>query len=596
MSVKLEALDQQVVEYLHKLWNSQDKKSVPQDGTNQSNQISPPNSLIQSLIDINAINGPMQTEQTTEQTNDFVSDIVSEEVQQQDYTDMPPLLNSDGTVYVEPVEQVATINTNSDSDDMPPLVSVESVASNNNDITDQVEHSEQNQELDDPDNPDNSDNLDSEVDSFELDITDKPKFKKQVKENLRKIREIGFRVYQNVGLEKEVNLVTKSVTDDDINKVYNFKVASGLTKKGLMNDISRCTIFPKYKSGDVTKPENFRYLVNHHNTVKILDRIWCMEVITKCGQNLPDKNIYRATLVKSFNGAIINTAIENTNSTDSVVLLDIEKAFDSLDWDVLEALLTSNLTRKINKETATDLVSQYMTIIKNRELYYNNNLIQISKGISTGLPSSNLVFTLALEEVIFRWFKKTSFANNKEFKMVVYVDDIYLNIIDKTKSNHIVNSLIDYLASYKLNVNKSKSKACDKLNIDIPNKLKPTDYYLGIPFTRDIKLYGQLILKEYQLNKANLSWSEIYNKLASEETHHEEKSKIAGFMDYKLRPFLDFSDETKSRRDVIKQFIFDNYVVSEINETNKIKKMFYYATVAILLVAVFAVTFQTLKH
>ena len=36
---------------------------------------------------------------------------------------------------------------------------------------------------------------------------------------------------------------------------------------------------------------------------------------------------------------IIDVAIENTETIDSVVLLDITRAFDSLEWDILENLL-----------------------------------------------------------------------------------------------------------------------------------------------------------------------------------------------------------------------------------------------------------------
>jgi hypothetical protein len=408
---------------------------------------------------------------------------------------------------------------------------------------------------------------DSEVPNIEIDMKDKTKFKTQVRENLKKIREIGFRVYHNVGLEKEVNLNPSTVTNNEINQVYNFKAGTGLSRNSLMKDICRCTIFPKYKSGDVTKPENFRYLVNHHNAVKIINRIWCMELIQKCGKNIPDNQIYKANLVKSFSGSIINTAVSNTQSIDNVVLIDISRAFDSLEWDVLENLLLTNLTRKINSETAKELVEQYMTIIKNRELYYNGHLIEISKGIPTGLPSSNLVFTLALEEILFRWLNETGYKNDKDFIMNVYVDDIYLKIKNTSEVNNIVNSLIKQLSTYQLNINKIKSKADESLKISTINVIKNTDYYLGIPFTRDIKLYGQLVLNEFKTNKMNLSWGQIYDKLNSEDTPYEEISIIIGFMNYKLRPFLDLNSESnensntiESNREKIKKFIFDKYV------------------------------------
>ena len=478
MSIKLDAQDTIVVDYLHKLWN---------------------NSLIQTLIDNNIINNIKVTEQVTDEqvTDEQVTD---EQVIDEQVTD----------------EQVTE---NSELDEL---------------------------ELNKITNTDNKNN-----------------FKKNVKDNLDKIREIGFRAYKNIGLEKEVNLIVNSVSDNDINQVYNFKVSNEFTRKNIMKDISRCTVFPKYKSGDVTKPENFRYLVNHHNVIKIIDRIWCVDVINSCGTNLPDKNIYKANLVKAFNGSIIDTAIENTKSIDSVVLLDISKAFDSLDWDVLEELLLSNLSRKSSPEKARELVDQYMIIMKNRKLYYNNNLISISKGISTGLPSSNLVFTLALEEILFRWFAKFNYKNNEDFIMSIYVDDIHLNILQKQNANKIVQSLIKFLESYKLNINISKSRVCPNLEVDLPNKLSTKDFYLGIPFTRDIKLYGKLILSDFQKNKLNLSWVEIYNILCKEKSDDTTK-KIIGYFNYKLKPLLT-NNKNENSKETLKNFIFNNYVKSKIN-------------------------------
>ena len=392
------------------------------------------------------------------------------------------------------------------------------------------------------------------------------KFKKHIKENLAKLREVGFRVYHNVSLEKEVNLVPKTVTTSDINNVCKFKYNNRIFRKHLMKDISRCVIFPKYKQGDVTKPENFRYLINHHNTIKILDRLWCIELINKIGNNIPNKQIYKASLINSFNESISDTAIKNTESTDAIVLLDIEKAFDSLEWDVLEDLLIANLTRKTNNIIAKELVEQYIIILKNREFYYNDKPVKISKGISTGLPSSNLVFTLAIEEIIHRWFYQTSYENNKEFIMNIYVDDIYLKFINKEQANSIVNSLIRFLSEYKLNVNKSKCKTYANLDVDIPNKLKPTDFYLGIPFTRNINLYGELILREFQTKKINWNWRQIYNELNKDNSKEvnvlENQRIIIGFMNYKLRPFLN-ENSNKSIKEQITELIFINWLKSD---------------------------------
>jgi hypothetical protein len=336
-----------------------------------------------------------------------------------------------------------------------------------------------------------------------------------------------------------------------------------------MKDISRCTIFPKYKHGDQTKPESFRYLVNHHNTIKILDRLWCVDVINNIKDNMPNPDIFKASLINRVNNTTSEIAVLNTNSIDSIVILDIEKAFDSLEWDVLENLLISNLTRKSNSRIATQLVEYYMIILKNRELYWNNKIVSVSKGIPTGLPSSSLVFTLALDEIIHRWFIQTKYENKKDFIMNIYVDDIYLKI-NSNEANEIITSLIRCLGNYQLNVNKNKSKASNNLLVDIPTKLKPTDYYLGIPFTRDIKLYGELILNEFNINKLNCNWEGIYDELCKDNSDPEvleNKRIIIGFMSYKLKPFLDSSSD-KLIKDQIINFIYINWV-KEIKQTRR---------------------------
>lgn len=116
-------------------------------------------------------------------------------------------------------------------------------------------------------------------------------------------------------------------------------------------------------------------------------------------------------------------------------------------------------TRKINVESAVELVSQYMIILKNRELYYNNKRVNVSKGISTGLPSSNLVFTLAFEEIIYRWFASTNYKNGEDFILNVYVDDIYLKMLKLNRTQEIVTSLTNFIATYGLYINPNKSKA-----------------------------------------------------------------------------------------------------------------------------------------
>lgn len=391
-----------------------------------------------------------------------------------------------------------------------------------------------------------------------VDLTDKDKFRTTIQDNLKNLRNLGFRAYR-ITLEDVVNLKVESVSNNDINKVHDFKVSNELKRKDLMGDISACTIFEKYKSGDVDDPSNYRYLVNHHNTIKILDRLWCLDIVKTLGTNLPDSNIFITSLVKSFNSKCIEAANRNTLSIDNVILLDIEKAYDSFDWDITEELLRANLTRKVNKEFADRIVSEYMTILRNRNLYFRGDIVIVSKGIPTGLPSSQLVITLVLEEIVYRFLKKNDYKVNVDMILNIYVDDFYIKLLKGDKN--IAQSLINYLESYKLFISRKKSKADPKLNMLQP--LSCNDYYLGIPFTRDIKLYGKLILNEFNTkNNLNFSWNKMYDILKYKDTKYY--SKVFGFLNYKLNPLLDNTDQKfDSNTDMIVAFIKKNYYVDK---------------------------------
>ena len=402
-------------------------------------------------------------------------------------------------------------------------------------------------------------------------------FNNSVSNNLNELKNFGFKVYGDKKLEKKINLHPNTVTENEITQVYQIKTEKNIIpRKQLFKNISYCSIFPKYKSGDGTKPEHYRYLVNHSNPIKIHDRLWSVEVITLCGNNLPDKNIYKVNLVKNWNKCIIEVAIENTLETKGVVLLDITRAFDSVEWSVAQTLLTCSLIQKIGETKGKQLVEQYMEVLSSRELYYKKKIVPCSKGIPTGLPSSNIVFTLILEEIIKRWISENNIIVGEKFKLNIYVDDIYIKFYDdvnKESKIQIVSSLIQTLAKYNLIVNSEKSKADKNLELQsvIPNDLTNTDLYLGIPFTRDINLYGQVINNELK-KRYEWTWIDVLENIkpfddlssvSSSEEDNENKptinKKILGFLKYKLSPFIE-KIEGKPIGETIINFVKTNFV------------------------------------
>jgi hypothetical protein len=163
-------------------------------------------------------------------------------------------------------------------------------------------------------------------------------------------------------------------------------------------------------------------------------------------------------------------------------------------------------------------------------------------GIPIGLTSSNIVFSFMMEEITLRWLLSMK-DYLKDFKINIYVDDIFFKFYKTENVNFIINSFIKHFQKYNLKINKNKFKVSKKLKakLDIEcSVLKETDFYLGLPFTRDIKLYGELILKEYQKKYLhNFSWKKIYNKIITNDIN---SVSIIGYLGYKLRPFIKYDE------------------------------------------------------
>ena len=368
-----------------------------------------------------------------------------------------------------------------------------------------------------------------------------------IKKNLHELRKLGFIFYNNLKTNNECPIDENSETlIKDIELVVQYKNGTPLTRKLLLQKICYCIVFKKYKSGDKLVPSNYRYFIRHHNTILILDRMWYNEVITLCASSLPNPNIFKVRFIKDINdNTLYNTASNNTLSLKNVILIDLHRAYDSIEWDVLEELLYNNLIRKIgNQSYGYELVQQYMIILQNRIITYNKHIINVFKGIPLGLPSSILIFTLIIEEIINLWLNDNinNFTIDIDFILNIYVDDFYIKIINYNKKDIIVTSLITYLTKYKLIINFNKSKVDTTLysNNSLINKFKaltPLDFYLGIPFTRDIKLYMMLILNDlYERHTIKYTWGEIYSILLN--ANDPENKLLTGYMNYKLKPII----------------------------------------------------------
>jgi len=372
------------------------------------------------------------------------------------------------------------------------------------------------------------------------------KFKELIETNLATFKILDKVAYSDK-IEKEVRLKKDELGINDLKIAY--LVIKDLENHNqvnneLMNKINKVQVSSKIKdiNKDKLNPKNYRFIQSHSKCIKLIDRLWCIKILEKI--NSLDKNIFKSSLIKDFNTTVVQTASNNTLTFENVVLIDIEKAFDSCDYQVVEELLLRSLKKKMEESLAISTTNQYMYIVKQRILYFKDKLIDFHKGIPTGLPSSNIIFSLIMDEIIQEWFisNKDNFKLDEDFLLNIFVDDIYLKLKEKGLINKdlIIKSLIDILSKYKFKVNLNKCKADKNLKIEGFCDLEESDFYLGIPFTRDIRKYSNIILKQYNdINKTNETYNILYLKIIDK---HEDAKKILGFFNYKFKPIMNDLD------------------------------------------------------
>jgi hypothetical protein len=366
------------------------------------------------------------------------------------------------------------------------------------------------------------------INLINLDERELKSFKDYVINNVdRLVYNYGLSGYKK--MEKEISLKKNDIKMNEIELRRLF-----LAKKNLdifynfQNDkyIKRTDIYAKSKTKnnkEEEEPSKNRYIFNHSKYIKILDKMWLMEISDRLGKDVSN------LLIKDMfyiNSNIKTLAVKITNKTKNILLLDLKKAFDSVEFNTIRILLGRFLKR--NVRYYYKYLEQYMSLLVNRNCYYKKNKIKVNKGIPTGLPSSNLVFSIILNEIFLELFGMFNYL--EYFNFYIYVDDICIELKEEENKYLIlllINDLKKLLSKYKLVLNDSKCKMSYNLKgiLDfgiIDNK----DLYLGIPFERRKKRYMRIILDIY--NKKNDM------ELGMNEFIKSDDPKIKGYLRYKV--------------------------------------------------------------
>lgn len=196
---------------------------------------------------------------------------------------------------------------------------------------------------------------------------------------------------------------------------------------------------------------------------------------------------------------LLNVILSNHSLTSSevVISLDAEKAFDRVEWVYLFAIL--------NKFGFGDRFISWIRLLYNspQASVHTNEIssdyFTLSRGTRQDCPLSPLLFALAIEPLSLALQSLTSFHGvsryNIGLKLSLYADDLLLYVSDPLASIPPILSLLKRFGSfsgYKVNLLKSECYPINSLALtlkqsDIPFKFSPSGFkYLGVNVTRTL--------------------------------------------------------------------------------------------------------------
>ena len=199
-----------------------------------------------------------------------------------------------------------------------------------------------------------------------------------------------------------------------------------------------------------------------------------------------------------------------------IILIDFEKAFDSVSWDfLLNSLLSLNFGRNFIKWIQILYTSIESCVTNNG---YSSRHFQLNRGIRQGCPLSALLFILVAEIMAIKIRSQENIkgirCENTEFKIVQLADDTTVFVSDTASIGNLISVLQNFelCSGLKINIDKTEiipmgTNKNKILRLQKPlNKIKVnngTFKTLGIWFSYD---HNKAIMQNYQekLNKMQI--------------------------------------------------------------------------------------------
>ena len=143
--------------------------------------------------------------------------------------------------------------------------------------------------------------------------------------------------------------------------------------------------------------------------------------------------------------------------------IDIKNYFNSVDISII----INNLKKDIKDEQLLNLL---ISILENKQVTYNNEIIEEEKGIMAGLPISAFLANYYIKEI-------DEYFNNEKVLYLRYSDDIILFTNTKEERDKYIKILKELLNKYNLLINNDKE-----------NYYEPKDIWEFLGFSYENKI------------------------------------------------------------------------------------------------------------
>ncbi len=239
--------------------------------------------------------------------------------------------------------------------------------------------------------------------------------------------------------------------------------------KGTLSPSQRKSVLSLfYKKGDKADIKNYRPISLTNVDYKILAAVMAKRLKTVLPYIIEtDQTGFMEGRYIGTNVRLVSDIIEYANANEKegvLIMLDFEKAFDSLEWDFLQHSLSYFNFGPVFKKWVSIMYNKPYATIKNNNFLSED--FALSRGVRQGCPLSALLFTVAVEVLAIRLRQDTKIKGfplpneikeKKEAKLSQYADDTILILgraLDTDDALSIIRNF-STVAGLRLNLKKT---------------------------------------------------------------------------------------------------------------------------------------------